>query len=147
MRTRARIGFILLALIIAGGLALGFMPRAVPVETVTTAKGPLQVTVEEEGKTRVRERYVISAPVAGHARRIELKVGDAVKAGQTVIITEHGRPIGRIVPEPESKEERIQRLVESGELLWNGETLQPFEPVGDNTGGRLISDIISDLRE
>lgn len=70
-----------------------------------------------------------------------------VKAGETVIITEHGRPIGRIVPEPESKEERIQRLVESGELLWNGETLQPFEPVGENTGGRLISDIISDLRE
>jgi HlyD family secretion protein len=88
MRTRARIGFILLALAIVGGLALGFMPRAVPVETVAVAKGPLQVTVEEEGKTRVRDRYVISAPVAGHARRIDLKVGDAIKAGQTVALIE-----------------------------------------------------------
>jgi len=70
-----------------------------------------------------------------------------VKAGETVIITEHGRPIGRIVPEPESPEERIQRLRESGELLWNGERLLAFEPVGKNTGDRLISDIVSDLRE
>lgn len=88
MRTRARIGTILLALLIGGGLALGFMLRAVPVETVAAAKGPMQVTVEEEGKTRVRERYVISAPVAGHARRIELNVGDVVKAGQTVAVIE-----------------------------------------------------------
>lgn len=70
-----------------------------------------------------------------------------VKAGETVIITEHGRPIGRIVPEPESLEERLQRLVDSGELLWSGVPLPSFEPVGANTGGTLISDIISDLRE
>jgi HlyD family secretion protein len=91
MRTRARIGLILLALVIAGGLALGFMPRAVPVETVTAGTGPLQVTVEEEGKTRVRERYVISAPVTGYARRIDLKVGDAIKAGQTAVLIEPAR--------------------------------------------------------
>lgn len=88
MRTRARIGFILLTLLIAAGIVLGFMPRAVPVETVTAARGPLQVTVEEEGKTRVRERYVISAPVTGHARRIDLKVGEAVQADQAVATIE-----------------------------------------------------------
>lgn len=70
-----------------------------------------------------------------------------VKAGETVIITEHGRPIGRIVPEPESSEERIQRLIDSGELLWSGEHLPPFEPVGENTGNLLVSDIVSELRE
>ena len=86
MRMRARIGITLLTLAIAGGLALGFLPRAVPVETVAAARGSLQVTVEEEGKTRVRDRYVISAPVAGHARRIDLRVGDMVKAGQTVAV-------------------------------------------------------------
>jgi HlyD family secretion protein len=102
MRTRARIGFILLALVIAGGLGLGFMPRAVPVETVAAARGPLQVTVEEEGKTRVRERYVISAPVAGHARRIDLNVGDAVKAGQTVAVIE---PVRSSALDPRSRAE------------------------------------------
>jgi prevent-host-death family protein len=70
-----------------------------------------------------------------------------VKAGETVIITEHGRPIGRIVPETESLDERIQRLVDSGELLWNGKTLSPFEPVAVNQGDILISDIVSELRE
>ncbi len=70
-----------------------------------------------------------------------------VKAGETVIITEHGRPIGRIIPEPESFEERVQLLVDSGELLWSGEPLPPFEPVGVNTGDVLLSDIVSELRE
>lgn len=70
-----------------------------------------------------------------------------VKAGETVVITEHGRPIGRIVPEPESLEERIQRLVDSGELLWSGEHLPSFEPAGKNAGDVLISDIVADLRE
>ncbi|MDP1654068.1 MAG: HlyD family efflux transporter periplasmic adaptor subunit [Rhodocyclaceae bacterium] len=88
MQLRARIGFTLLAVAIAGGLALGFYPGAVPMETVTVVKGPLAVTVEEEGKTRVRDRYVISAPAAGHVRRIGLRVGDAVKADQTVAVIE-----------------------------------------------------------
>lgn len=88
MQLRARIGITLLAVAIAGGLALGFLPRAVPVEMVAAAKGPFQVTVEEEGKTRVRDRYVISAPVSGHARRIALRVGDIVQAGQTVAVIE-----------------------------------------------------------
>mgnify|MGYP001035282031 FL=1 len=88
MQLRARIGITLLAVAIAGGLALGFMPRAVPVDIVEAAKAPLQVTVEEEGKTRVRDRYVISAPVSGQARRIALRVGDQVQAGQVVALIE-----------------------------------------------------------
>ena len=70
-----------------------------------------------------------------------------VKAGETVIITEHGRPIGRIIPETESIEERIQRLVDSGELLWNGEQIPAFEPIDENTSAILLSDIVSELRE
>lgn len=91
MRTRARIVTTLLGLALAGTLALGFLPRSVRIETVAAATGPLQVTVEEEGKTRVRDRYVISAPVAGHVRRIGLRVGDAVKTGQTVAVIEPAR--------------------------------------------------------
>ena len=47
--------------------------------------GPLQVTVEEEGRTRVRDRYVVSAPVPGRMQRIELEPGDPVVAGKTVL--------------------------------------------------------------
>lgn len=91
MQLRARIGIALLAAAVLGGLLYGFFPGAVPIETTAAAKGPLVVTVEEEGKTRVRDRYVISAPVAGHARRIDLRVGDLVKAGQTVAVIEPAR--------------------------------------------------------
>lgn len=70
-----------------------------------------------------------------------------VKEGETVIITEHGRPIGRIIPEPETVEARVQRLTEIGEILWNGEKLPQFVPVGINQGDVLLSEVISDLRE
>lgn len=70
-----------------------------------------------------------------------------VKAGETVIITEYGHPIGRIIPEPTSSAELISRLVEAGEILWSGESLPEFEPVAANEGPILLSDIVSELRE
>lgn len=91
MQIRSRIGLILLVLAVAGGLFLGFFPRAAPVDIVAATRGPLTVSVEEEGKTRVMDRYVISAPMAGHARRIDLRVGDAVRAGQVLAIIEPAR--------------------------------------------------------
>ncbi len=107
MQLRARIGMTLLAAAVAGGLALGFIPRAVPVETVAAARGPLVVTVEEEGKTRVRDRYVISAPVAGHVRRIDLEVGAAVAAGQAVAEIE---PVRSSALDPRSRAEAAAAL-------------------------------------
>lgn len=91
MQLRARIGITLLALAIAGALAYGFAPRAIVVDAVAAVSAPLAVTIEEEGKTRVMERFVISAPVAGYARRIDLHVGDAVQAGQVLAQLEPAR--------------------------------------------------------
>lgn len=91
MQSRARIGFTLLGLALAGGLVYGFTPRAVAVDVTPVKKGPLAVTIEEEGKTRVMERYVISAPISGYARRIDLQVGDAVKRGQVIAQIEPAR--------------------------------------------------------
>jgi HlyD family secretion protein len=91
MKWRGRIGTLLLALAVAAGIGYGFMPRPLPVELAEAAKGALAVTVDEEGRTRVRERYVVAAPVSGHARRITLKVGDRVAAGQEVARIEPAR--------------------------------------------------------
>lgn len=88
---RGRAAYLLFGLAIAAAIGYGFMPRPLAVELAPVRKGDLAVTVEEEGKTRVRERYVIAAPVAGHARRIELKVGHAVAAGQTIAFIEPAR--------------------------------------------------------
>lgn len=89
--TRARLALLLLVLTIAGGLGWGFMPRPVAVNIATVTQGPLTVSIEEEGKTRVRDRYVIHAPMSGHLRRIELEVGDAVRPGQVLAVLEPAR--------------------------------------------------------
>ena len=64
---------------------LGTRPQAVPAELAQVTRGPLEVTIDEEGETRVRDRFVISAPLAGRVLRIELEPGDAVVAGETVL--------------------------------------------------------------
>jgi HlyD family secretion protein len=89
--TRGRISILLLTLALLAGLVYGFLPRPVPVDLATAERGPLAVSVEEEGKTRVMERYTVSSPAAGYARRIGLKVGDGVKAGQVLTNLEPSR--------------------------------------------------------
>ena len=64
---------------------LGLQPQPSPVETARAAFGPLRATVSEEGKTRIRQRYVVSAPVSGQLRRIPFKPGAEVVAGETVV--------------------------------------------------------------
>ncbi len=71
---------LLVALILAG-----LWPRPTPVETTQVARGSLRATINEEGKTRVRNRYLVSAPVAGQLRRINLKAGATVEQGKTVV--------------------------------------------------------------
>lgn len=104
---RGRVAYLLLALAVVAGIGYGFMPRPVAVELAQVRKGSLAVTVDEEGKTRVRERYVIAAPVAGHARRITLKVGDAVAAGQVVASIEPARAASL---DPRSRAQAVARV-------------------------------------
>ena len=76
----------LLGLLALGALiAVGLWPRAIPVEVATVTRGPLIVTVDEEGMTRVKNRYVVSAPVGGQLRRIDWKAGAVADAGKTVL--------------------------------------------------------------
>lgn len=63
----------------------GLKPKPIEIETGVVARGPLTVRVSEEAKTRIRNRYVVAAPVAGKMRRVPLKPGDEVKAGETLL--------------------------------------------------------------
>jgi HlyD family secretion protein len=78
------LGLVLLAL--AGALVWAFRPQAVRVEVAEVRTGLFEKLIEEDGKTRVRERYVVSAPLAGRLARVQLKAGDAVKAGAVVAV-------------------------------------------------------------
>lgn len=91
MKLRARLGILLSGLVLAAALVWGFLPRPVAVEPASVSRGPLTVTVEEEGRTRVKERYLISAPVSGYLRRIELEAGDAISADQQLAVIEPRR--------------------------------------------------------
>ena len=64
-------------------IIVGLLPKPIAVETAVVARETLRVAIEEEGRTRVKNRYVVAAPVAGHMRRIDLKPGAPVKAGVT----------------------------------------------------------------
>jgi HlyD family secretion protein len=93
MNRRAKTGILATALVVATGIAYGFLSRAVPVDVAEVKRAPLTVTVEEEGKTRVAERYHVSAPVAGYVRRIDLDAGDAVVLGQVLAVIEPARSV------------------------------------------------------
>lgn len=71
--------------ILALALAWLFRPTAVAVDLLAVDRGPMQVTISDEGEARVRDVFVVSAPVAGLMRRVELKAGDGVVANETVI--------------------------------------------------------------
>ena len=73
------------AVVLIALITAGLWPRPIPVETARAAVGPLRATVNEEGKTRIKQRYVVSAPVAGQLRRIPFKAGAEVQAGETVL--------------------------------------------------------------
>ena len=65
-------------------LVWAFAPRPVEVEVAEATMGPFETTVDEDARTRVADRYVVSAPLAARLQRVSLREGDAVAAGDVV---------------------------------------------------------------
>jgi HlyD family secretion protein len=86
-------------------------PEPIDIEVAEATRGPLEVTVDQEGEVRVHDRYVIAAPVAGKLVRVILHDGDPVAAGQTVATLEPA-PL-----EPRAREEAIARLAAARALV------------------------------
>jgi len=70
-----------------------------------------------------------------------------VKQGHTVVITEHGKPLGRIVPVDAPIDQRTTRLIEAKLLAWNGNKLTSLDPPATNRSEQLVSDLLVELRE
>jgi len=92
MKLPHHIGSIVIVVVIIVGLVIGFWPQPSWVDVASVSRGLLQVAVVEEGKTRVIDRYIISAPVSGYVRRIELEVGDTIEHGQSLVDLDPLRP-------------------------------------------------------
>lgn len=89
-------------LVVLGLVALAAWPRASLVDTAAVSLGEVRETVEAEGRTRLRERFEIHAPVDARARRIELEPGDFVAAGQVLVVLE---PL--LAPALDARERRV----------------------------------------
>jgi HlyD family secretion protein len=72
-------------LVVAAIVAAALWPESMEVTVVRAARGPMQVTVDEDGETRVRDRFLVTAPVSGRVHRIEIEPGDPVVRGKTLL--------------------------------------------------------------
>lgn len=84
MRIARKLLLALIALVLIGSLALALMPGPVPVDATRAVTGPFVQYVEDEGRTRLRDPYVIQAPVGGYLRRVALEPGDTVRTGDVL---------------------------------------------------------------
>lgn len=75
----------LAVVLVAAALAAAFWPKPVLVDMGTVTRGPLRLTIDEEGRTRVRDAYIVSSPVAGQLQRVSVQPGDPVIRGETVV--------------------------------------------------------------
>jgi HlyD family secretion protein len=86
------------AIVVAGTLGLLFAPRPVPADVASVVAGPIEETVADQGYARVREAYVVAAPVSGRLERIALHVGDRVTANSTVVARVRPAPADLLDP-------------------------------------------------
>jgi HlyD family secretion protein len=105
--TRKRLILGGLGLLVLVALVYSFLPAPVPVQTATVRSGPMEVIVEEEGRTEVADRYAITSPVTAFVRRIELEAGDPVARGDPVVLLE---PPRTPVRDPASRREAAARV-------------------------------------
>jgi HlyD family secretion protein len=107
---------IVVAALLLGGLAYAFWPTPVAVDMAKVTRGPLTVGITDDGVTRAKDVFVVSAPVTGYLSRIELEAGDPVRRG-TVIATMRGLPSSPL--DPRSREE-LRAALAAAEAAANG---------------------------
>ena len=98
---------VLLAGAVIALVTLWLLPTPARVDTTTASRGPMQVTVDGEGKTRVRDRYMVATPVAGQLRRINLRRGDVVSRGQVIAQID---PLPLAPLDPRQRAEAVARV-------------------------------------
>ncbi|MBI5322247.1 HlyD family efflux transporter periplasmic adaptor subunit [Bradyrhizobium sp.] len=105
--TAGRVGLTLGAMAAAAGIVWFLLPRPIPVETATVTKGRFVASVDEDGKTRIRQRYVVTAPLAGRLTRVRLKAGDPVAADDILAAIQ---PPPAPLLDPRSRREAEERM-------------------------------------
>lgn len=84
MNTQTKIALAVVGAGVAAAVLWALQPHALLVETAPVTSGVFEQTVSDDGKTRVRERYVVAAPLAGHLERVRFEAGDWVRQGNLI---------------------------------------------------------------
>ena len=71
----------------------------------------------------------------------------ALKAGRSVVITERGQPVGRIVPISQTLEQRLEAMTQAGLIQWSGRALEPMPPVARVRGDGTVADLLVEDRD
>ncbi|WP_018879783.1 MULTISPECIES: efflux RND transporter periplasmic adaptor subunit [unclassified Thioalkalivibrio] len=116
MKKRITVGLIVLAGVAA--LVWALRPQPVPVSLTTVEAGPFEETVREEGRTRLRDTFTVSAPIAGFLHRVELEEGDAVELGDTLFRME---PLPTPALDVRSREQARENLAAARSRLQSAE--------------------------
>jgi HlyD family secretion protein len=111
-----RAPLILVAAALAAFIVFGLLPKPLPVDLGVVTTGPLTVSVLEEGKTRIRNRYVVSPPIAGYLRRVPVRAGDALVAGETVVAIIQAAPSAFLDPRARAQAEAAVRSAEAARM-------------------------------
>lgn len=90
-------------LLVAGALAIAFWPKPTMVDMGEVTRGTMRLTIDEEGRTRVRDAYIVSTPVAGQLQRVSVQPGDPVVRGETIVA--HMRPTNPAVLDVRNREQ------------------------------------------
>ena len=104
MRKRTRFWLTAIAVALVGGaITMAMWPRPLMVDFDLVRSGPMEVTIDEEGQTRVGDAYTVSAPVTGRLLRVTVEPGDPVIGGETVVA--HMRPSDPVVLDVRTREQ------------------------------------------
>lgn len=113
MKVPKKIWMLTVAVVLVAAFVLALRPSPLVVDLEKVSRGPLRVTLDEEGETRVRERFVVSAPAAGRVLRIEMEPGVPVRAGVTVLATIRPNTPDLLDPRSRAGQEARVRAAES----------------------------------
>jgi len=105
---------LLIAALLVAGLAFAFWPEATLVDTGKVTRGPMALGVTDDGVTRSRDLYIVSAPVTGYLTRIELEAGDPVSRG-ALITQMTGRPSSPLDPRSQQELRAALAAARAGE--------------------------------
>ena len=83
-------------------------------------------------------------------RELKAKLSECiheVKNGSTIVVTEHGHAVARMIPQDASLQERLMFLVQAGVISWSGRPLKPMKPVARTRGRKTVADLVSENRD